>query len=71
MARSTRMVPVRSLAAGAIARVETDADGHAAYEAHMVEADGTPVTVYVPDAGPPPRVRPRAAGRRLRTGGGR
>ena len=30
-----------------IVRVETDADGHAAYEAHMVKADGTPVTVYV------------------------
>src|SRR3954463_10851887 len=30
-----------------VIRVETDADGHAAYEAHMVEADGTPVTVYV------------------------
>ena len=28
-------------------RVETDADGHAAYEAHMTKADGTPVTVYV------------------------
>ena len=32
---------------GTIVRVETDADGHAAYEAHMVRADGTPVTVYV------------------------
>jgi hypothetical protein len=32
---------------GAIIRVETDADGNAAYEAHMVKADGTPVTVYV------------------------
>jgi hypothetical protein len=32
---------------GTIIRVETDADGHAAYEAHMVKADGTPVTVYV------------------------
>jgi hypothetical protein len=32
---------------GTVARVETDADGHAAYEAHMVKADGTPVTVYV------------------------
>jgi hypothetical protein len=32
---------------GTIVRVETDADGHAAYEAHMVKADGTPVTVYV------------------------
>ena len=27
--------------------VETDADGHAAYEAHMTKSDGTPVTVYV------------------------
>ena len=30
-----------------IVRVETDADGHAAYEAHLVKADGTPATVYV------------------------
>jgi hypothetical protein len=27
--------------------VETDADGHAAYEVHMVKQDGTLVTVYV------------------------
>ncbi len=32
---------------GTIARVETDADGNAAYEAHMTRADGKPVTVYV------------------------
>ena len=32
---------------GTIVRVETDADGVAAYEAHMTKADGTPVTVYV------------------------
>ena len=32
---------------GTIVRVETDADGHAKYEAHMTNADGTPVTVYV------------------------
>jgi hypothetical protein len=32
---------------GTIARVETDADGNAAYEAHMTKADGTRVTVYV------------------------
>ncbi|HVN60604.1 MAG TPA: PepSY domain-containing protein [Gaiellaceae bacterium] len=32
---------------GTIVRVETDADGHATYEAHMVNASGTPVTVYV------------------------
>src|SRR5262245_14401185 len=30
-----------------IDRVETDADGHAAYEAHVTQADGTPATVYV------------------------
>jgi hypothetical protein len=32
---------------GTIVRVETDADGIAMYEAHMTNADGTPVTVYV------------------------
>jgi hypothetical protein len=30
-----------------VVRIETDADGHAAYEAHMLKTDGTPVTVYV------------------------
>jgi hypothetical protein len=30
-----------------IVRVETDADGHAAYEAHVLKGDGTPATVYV------------------------
>jgi hypothetical protein len=32
---------------GTIIRVETDADGHALYEAHMTNASGAPVTVYV------------------------
>ncbi len=32
---------------GTIVRVETDADGHAAYEAHMTAADGSQTTVYV------------------------
>jgi uncharacterized membrane protein YkoI len=32
---------------GTVVRVETDADGHAKYEAHMTKSDGTPVTVYV------------------------
>jgi hypothetical protein len=32
---------------GTIVRAETDADGHALYEAHMTNASGTPVTVYV------------------------
>jgi hypothetical protein len=31
---------------GTIVRVETDADGHAKYEAHMTDASGNPVTVY-------------------------
>jgi hypothetical protein len=32
---------------GTIVRVETDADGNAAYEAHMTNADGSLVMVYV------------------------
>jgi uncharacterized membrane protein YkoI len=32
---------------GTIVRVETDADGNAAYEAHMTAADGSHVTIYV------------------------
>ena len=32
---------------GTIVRVETDADGNAAYEAHMVTAAGARATVYV------------------------
>jgi hypothetical protein len=32
---------------GTVERVETDADGNAKYEAHIVRADGTPATVYV------------------------
>jgi hypothetical protein len=35
---------------GTVVRVETDADGHAAYEAHMTKADGTLVTVYVDES---------------------
>jgi uncharacterized membrane protein YkoI len=35
---------------GSIQRVETDADGHAAYEAHMLNASGNRVTVYVNSA---------------------
>jgi hypothetical protein len=33
-----------------IVRVETDADGNAKYEAHVVESDGTPATVYVDES---------------------
>ena len=32
---------------GTIVRAETDADGHALYEAHMTNASGSPVTVYI------------------------
>ena len=32
---------------GTVIRVETDADGNALYEAHMTNADGTAVSVYV------------------------
>ena len=32
---------------GQVIRVETDADGNAAYEAHMTDANGAPVIVYV------------------------
>jgi len=42
-----RAAALAKVAGGTIQRVETDADGHAAYEAHMVKADGTRVTVYV------------------------
>ena len=31
-------------------RVETDADGNAAFEAHVVQSDGKPATVYVSKA---------------------
>jgi hypothetical protein len=43
-----KQLAVAKVGSGAtVVRVETDADGHAVYEAHMVKADGTPVTVYV------------------------
>ncbi len=47
-AAKVQQVALAKVGSGAtVVRVETDADGHAAYEAHMVKADGTPVTVYV------------------------
>jgi pyruvate/2-oxoglutarate dehydrogenase complex dihydrolipoamide acyltransferase (E2) component len=47
-AAKVKALAVDKVGSGAtLVRVETDADGHAAYEAHMVKADGTPVTVYV------------------------
>jgi uncharacterized membrane protein YkoI len=42
-----RAAALARVTGGTIERVETDADGHAAYEAHMTNADGDRVTVYV------------------------
>ena len=42
-----KAIALAKVPGGTIVRVETDADGNAAYEAHMTKADGTPVTVYV------------------------
>lgn len=44
---SVREAALSKVPNGTIVRIETDADGNAAYEAHMTKADGTPVTVYV------------------------
>ena len=46
-AAKVRELALAKVPGGTIVRVETDADGNAAYEAHMVRSDGTPVTVYV------------------------
>jgi len=46
-AAKVRALALARVPGGTIVRVETDADGNAAYEAHLVKADGTPVTVYV------------------------
>jgi hypothetical protein len=46
-ARKVEQLASAKVSGGAIVRVETDAEGRAAYEAHMTKADGTPVTVYV------------------------
>jgi hypothetical protein len=42
-----KAIALDKVSGGTIVRVETDADGHAAYEAHMTKSDGTPLTVYV------------------------
>jgi hypothetical protein len=46
-ATKVRALALAKVSGGTIIRVETDADGNAAYEAHMVTADGTRTTVYV------------------------
>jgi len=42
-----REAALAKVSGGTIDRVETDAHGHAAYEAHMTRSDGSRVTVYV------------------------
>ena len=49
-AAKVKQLALARVSGATVVRVETDADGHAAYEAHMVKADGTPVTVYVDKA---------------------
>ena len=46
-ASRVRAAALAKTGGGTVERVETDSDGHAAYEAHIVKADGTRVTVYV------------------------
>ena len=46
-ASKVQAAAVAKVSGGTVVRVETDADGNAAYEVHMVSSDGTPVTVYV------------------------
>jgi len=46
-AAKVRALALAKVSGGTVVRVETDADGNAAYEAHMVRSDGSPVTVYV------------------------
>jgi hypothetical protein len=46
-ASKVRQAALAKVGGGTVERVETDADGHAAYEAHIIKSDGSPVTVYV------------------------
>jgi hypothetical protein len=46
-AAKVREAALATVSGGTIDRVETDADGNAAYEAHMTRSDGSRVTVYV------------------------
>ena len=46
-AAKVQAIALAKVSGATVVRVETDADGHAAYEAHVLKADGTPATVYV------------------------
>lgn len=49
-AEKVKQLALGKLPGATVIRVETDADGNAAYEAHVVQSDGTPATVYVSKA---------------------
>ena len=46
-AAQVRKAALARVSGATIERIETDADGNAAYEAHIVKSDGTRATVYV------------------------
>jgi peptidase YpeB-like protein len=46
-ATKVREAALAKVPGGTIVRVETDADGEGTYEAHMTDANGDPVTVYL------------------------
>jgi uncharacterized membrane protein YkoI len=46
-AAKVRAAALAEVPGGTVDRLETDAQGHAAYEAHMPTSDGNSVTVYV------------------------
>lgn len=46
-ASKVKAAALARVANATVVRVAIDADGNAAYEAHMVKEDGTPVTVFV------------------------
>lgn len=47
VAAQVRSAALAKVSGATIERIETDADGNAAYEAHMTKSDGSRVTVYV------------------------
>ena len=46
-AAQVRKAALAKVSGATIERIETDADGNAAYEAHIAKSDGTRATVYV------------------------
>jgi len=46
-AAKVKAIALAKVPGATVVRVETDADGHAAYEAHLTKSDGSLVTAYV------------------------